>query len=90
MISLLLKHTQPLLRLFRPLCRMCPTAQHTNDNKRTTVKATHVINKKTRADIVTINTTLANIFLNALSSQVRASFLQWRLCKPIIFVDMFV
>ncbi len=51
----------------------------------------HTINKKTRADIVTMNTALAKVFLNALSSQVRTSFLQRRLCKPnIVFVDMFV
>jgi hypothetical protein len=51
----------------------------------------HAINKKMRADIVTMNTALANIFLKALSSQVHASFLQQRLCKSnIVFVDMFV
>jgi hypothetical protein len=32
-----------------------------------TVEATHAINKKTRADIVTMNTTFANISLKALS-----------------------
>jgi hypothetical protein len=62
-----------------------------NDNEQTTVKATHAIDKKMRADIVTMNTTLADIFLEALSSQVRASFLQRRLLKPnSIFVNMFV
>jgi hypothetical protein len=51
----------------------------------------HAINKKMRADIVTMNTTLANVFLKTLSSQVHASFLQLRLCKPnIVFVDMFM
>jgi hypothetical protein len=51
----------------------------------------HAINKKTRADIITMNTALTNVFLEALSLQVRASFLQQRLHKPnIIFVDMFV
>ncbi len=48
----------------------------TNNNKRATVKATHAIDKKTRADIVTMNTALANVFLKALSSQVRTSFLK--------------
>jgi hypothetical protein len=38
----------------------------TNNNKRTTVKATHAINKKTRVDIITMNTTLADVFLKAL------------------------
>ncbi len=62
-----------------------------DDNKHATVKATHSIDKKTRADIVTMNTTLANIFLEALSSQVHASFLQLRLREPnIVFVDVFV
>jgi hypothetical protein len=60
-----------------------------NDNKHATVKATHTIDKKTRVDIVTMNTALANIFVKALSSQVRASFLQRHLCKPnIVFVNM--
>jgi hypothetical protein len=51
-----------------------------NDDKCTTVKAMHAIDKKTGADIVTMNTTLTDIFLKALSSQVHASFLQWHLC----------
>ncbi len=53
----------------------------TNDNKRATVKATCAINKKTRADIVTTNTALANIFLKVLPLQVHAN---------IVFVNMFV
>ncbi len=61
----------------------------TNNNKRATAKAMHTINKKTRAD--TMNIALANVFLKALSSQLCASFLQRRLCKPsIVFVIMFV
>jgi hypothetical protein len=51
----------------------------------------HAINKKTRVDMVTMNTALANIFLKALSLQVCASFLQRRLRKLIIiFVNMFL
>jgi hypothetical protein len=51
----------------------------------------HVIDKKTRADIVTMNTALADVFLKALSSQVHASFQQQCLCKPnIIFDNIFV
>jgi hypothetical protein len=38
----------------------------TNNNKRTTVKATHAINKKTWADIITMNTALADVFVKAL------------------------
>jgi hypothetical protein len=38
-----------------------------------------------------MNTALANVFLEAMSSQVRASFQQRRLCKPnIIFVNLFL
>ncbi len=38
-----------------------------------------------------MNTALADIFLEAMSSQVRASFQQRHLCKPnIIFVDLFL
>jgi hypothetical protein len=63
----------------------------TNDTEHTTVKATHAIDKKTQLDIVTMNTALADIFLEALSLQVCASFLQRCLCEPnIIFIDMFV
>ncbi len=63
----------------------------TNNNKRATVKAMHAIDKKTRADIVTINTALADVFLEALSLQVSASFLQRCLCKPnIVFINMFM
>jgi hypothetical protein len=63
----------------------------TNKNKHATVKITHAINKKTRADNVTMNTALANVFLEALSLQVRASFQQRRLRKPnIVFVNMFM
>jgi len=50
-----------------------------------------MIDKKTWADNVTMNTALANIFLEALSLQVHASFLQWHLCEPnIVFVNMFM
>ncbi len=63
----------------------------TNNNERATVKATHAINKKTRVDIITMNTALAVVFFKAQSSQVRASFLQRCLYKPnIVFVGMFV
>jgi hypothetical protein len=63
----------------------------TNNNKRATVKAMHTFDKKMRADNVTMNTTIANVFLEALSSQVRASFLQQHLHKlNIVFVNMFV
>jgi hypothetical protein len=56
----------------------------TSDNERATVKATHTIDKKTQADIITMNTALAHIFLEALSLQVRTSILQWCLRTPNI------
>jgi hypothetical protein len=63
----------------------------TNKNKCATVKATHMIDNKTLSDIVTMNNSLANIFLKALSSKVRTSFQLRCLCKPnILFVNMFV
>jgi hypothetical protein len=63
----------------------------TDKNNRATVRATHACAKKTRANIVTINTALANVFLEAMSVQVHASFQQRRLRKPnIIFVDLFL
>jgi hypothetical protein len=50
----------------------------------------HALNKKTRADIFTMNAALTDVFLDALSLQVQASFLQHCLCEPnIVFVDMF-
>ncbi len=62
-----------------------------NDNDRTTVHATHARDKKTQADIITMNTALANIFLEAMLSQVHAPFQQRHLHKPnIIFVDLFL
>jgi hypothetical protein len=53
--------------------------------------ATHAQDKKMRADIVMMNTALADVFVEAMSSQVCASF-QWRrLCEPnILFVDLFL
>jgi hypothetical protein len=62
-----------------------------NNNDCATVQATHTQDKKTRVDIVTMNTTLANVFLKVMSSQVHASFQQHRLRKPnIVFVDLFL
>ncbi len=44
-----------------------------------------------QADIITMNTALANVFLEAMSSQVRASFQQQRLREPnIVFVNLFL
>jgi hypothetical protein len=60
-------------------------------NGRATVRATHARDEKMQADIVTMNTALANVFLDAMSSQVCASFQQRCLCKPnIVFIDLFL
>jgi hypothetical protein len=62
-----------------------------DDNNPATVRAMHARDKKTRADIITMNTALADVFLEAISSQVCASFQQRRLCEPnIIIVDLFL
>jgi hypothetical protein len=65
--------------------------QCTDDNDCATVRAKHALNKKMRANIVTMNAILAGVFLDALSLQVRPAFQQRRLRKPNIgFVDMFL
>ncbi len=62
-----------------------------DNNGCTTVRAMHARDKKIQADIITMNTALANVFLEAMSSQVRASFQQRHLRKPnIIFIDLFL
>jgi hypothetical protein len=51
----------------------------------------HAWDKKTWADIITMSTALADVFLEAMSSRVHASFQQRHLCKPnIIFVNLFL
>ncbi len=62
-----------------------------SNNGRAMVHVMHARDKKTQADIVTMNIALANIFLEAMLSQVCVSFQQRRLCKPnIIFVNLFL
>jgi hypothetical protein len=61
-----------------------------DDNNCATVCAAHARDKKMQADIITMNTALANVFLEAMLSQLRASFQQQRLRKPnIVFIDLF-
>ena len=46
--------------------------------------------RKNRADIITMNVALTDVFLDAILVGVRTAFQQWRLHKPnIVFVDMF-
>ncbi len=62
-----------------------------DNNDRAAVCLMHARDKKMQADIITMNTALANVFLEVMSSQVRASFQQQRLCKPnIVFVNLFL
>ncbi len=62
-----------------------------DNNNCATVCAMHVCDKKTQADIITMNTALADIFLEAMSSQVRAFFQQRHLCEPnIVFINLFL
>jgi hypothetical protein len=62
-----------------------------DNNDRATVRAMHAQDKKTQTDIITLNTALANVFLEAMSFQVCASFQQRCLCKPnIVFADLFL
>jgi hypothetical protein len=62
----------------------------TNENKLATVKIHHAIDMKTRADIITMNAALTDVFLSLLSTSVRASYQQRRLQQPnIIFVELF-
>ena len=61
----------------------------TNKNERATVKARHAINATTRADIITMNAALVDIFLTLLPAGVSASFEQIRLQRPnIIFTEL--
>jgi hypothetical protein len=62
-----------------------------DNNNHATVWAMHARNKKMQADIITMNSALANVFLEAMSSQVHASSQQRRLHKPnIVFVNLFL
>jgi hypothetical protein len=61
-----------------------------DENDHASKCAKHALDKKTRADIVTMNAALTDVFLDTLSLQVGASFQQHCLCKPnIVFDDMF-
>jgi hypothetical protein len=62
----------------------------TDKNDHATTCAKHALNKKTRADIITMNAALTDVFLNTVLVGVHAAFQQRRLREPnIVFVDMF-
>jgi hypothetical protein len=61
-----------------------------DENDRATTCAKPALNRKTRADIITMNAALTDIFLDAISVGVYAAFQQRHLREPnIVFVDMF-
>jgi hypothetical protein len=76
---------------FPPVIDKVPDYMGCIDEKDRASKCTkHALDKKTRADIVTMNAALTNVFLDALSLQVRTSFQQRHLREPnFIFIDMF-
>jgi hypothetical protein len=76
---------------FPPVIDKVPDYMGSVDDKDHSSKCTkHALNKKTRADIITMNAALTNVFLDALSSQVHALFQQRRLPElNILFVDIF-
>jgi hypothetical protein len=64
--------------------------QCTDDNDRAAVHSKHALNKKMRANIVTMNATLTNGFHDALLLQLHTAFQQQHLREPnIIFANMF-
>jgi hypothetical protein len=77
---------------FPPVVADVPNfSQCTNKNKRAAACATHARDKKTRADIVTMNAALCDVFLENMSTSVRTSVLQCRLSEPnMVFVDLFL
>ena len=63
----------------------------TDKNERATVRAPHARDKKTRADIVTMNAALCDVFLENMLTSVHTSVLQRRLSEPnIVFVYLFL
>ena len=69
MLSSPQKRTPTPLRPFLPEVPDVPDyTACVDDNGRTTVREMHARDKKTRADIVTMKTALANIFLEAMLS----------------------
>jgi hypothetical protein len=76
---------------FPPVVNEVPDyTQCTDDNNRAAVRPKHSLDKKMRANIVTMNAALTNVFLDALLLQVCAAFQQRHLHKlNIVFVDMF-
>jgi hypothetical protein len=92
MLSSPQKRTPTPLRPFLPEVPDVPDyTACVDDNNWATVHATHAGDKKMQADIITMNTALADVFLEAMSSQVRTSFQQRHLREPnIVFINLFL
>ncbi len=62
----------------------------TDDNQRETLKSTHALAKKTRADIVTMNSALADVFLVNLPKSIHNGYDPIRMGSPnTVFLHMF-
>ena len=62
----------------------------TNDNQRETLKSTHALAKKTRADIVTMNAALADVFLTSLPKTIHNGYDPIHMASPKnVFLHMF-
>ncbi len=62
----------------------------TSDNERKSLKATHTHDRNTRADIVTMNSVLANVFLANLPKAIRETYEPIRMKDPnTVFLYMF-
>jgi hypothetical protein len=62
----------------------------TSDNERESLKATHALNQKTRADIIRMNWALANVFLANLSKAICETYKPIRMKNPnMVFLHMF-
>ncbi len=62
----------------------------TSDNERETLKATNARDQKTRADIITMNATLSNVFLANLPKVICKTYEPICIKQPnIVFLHMF-
>lgn len=60
------------------------------DNERETLKSTHALARKTRADIVTMNAALSDVFLSQLPKSIRETYEPIRMKQPnTVFLHMF-
>ena len=86
--------TNPTLQIFFLFPTKVDTipdfAACTSDNERESLKATHARDQKTRADIVTMNLALANVFLANLPKAIRETYGPIRMKDPnTVFLYMF-